>query len=519
VASVTLLSRIGGLVREVIIGRIFGDKAVGSAFAFAFAIPNMFRRLLGEGALSAAFIPAYIEARRAGEGDAARLASLTIAALAAIASAITLVVEVVLLALLLLAPPTADRSLLLRLTMVMLPFMPLICIVAILAGMLQVHGRFAASSSGPLVLNTFMVVVGAYFLYTGQLAGRGVAYVLGVATVASAGTQLFWFLRLLRPYVNWTLKYREAVPRARAMFGKFIPVAIGMGTLQLNAFMDNLIATFALWYSPTLLGYAYPLDTGSNSILAAANRLYQFPLGVFGIAVATAAFPLLSRDAGNPAAFLHTLRRALRLSLFIGLPASVGLALVSRDVTAVMYSGGRTAFSAGGIARAGAVVVGFAPGIWAYSLTHVFTRAFYSLGDTRTPMKLAMCMVALNFVLNITLIWPLREAGLAWSTSISAMLQCVILAWLCRSLLRRSGGEAPLVDAETRGSVVRTIFSTAAMAGAVIGLLRLFPAPATWTAHATALGVAAGAGIVAFVGAAVVLRAPELKWLLHRGSA
>jgi putative peptidoglycan lipid II flippase len=411
---------------------VFQDTAIGSAFATAFAIPNMFRRLFGEGALSAAFIPIYTQAQRDGAPEADRLASLTVAILGAVTGAITLVVEVVLLCILFLTPGTPDRDLSVQLIMVMLPFMPLICIVATLAGMLQVHGKFAAASSGPLILNAFMVAVGGYLLATHQHGSAVTAFIMGVATVGSAVTQLLWFLRLLRPHVAWTIDYRAAVPRARLMLRRFVPVAVGLGTLQINAFLDILISMFPIWFGPTLLGYAYPLDGKSAIILTTAQRLYQFPLGVFGIAVATAVFPMLARHAHEPEHFTDTLRRGLRLSFFIGLPASVGLLLVRLDATAVLFSGGTSGFSADGVLRTAAAVAGFAPGVWAYSLNHVLTRAFYAQGDTRTPMKIAVAMVGLNLVLNLTLIWWLREAGLAWSTSISATVQCAVLVVAAR---------------------------------------------------------------------------------------
>jgi len=226
--GVTLLSRVGGLVRDVLIGRMFGDTVVNSAFAAAFQLPNMFRRLFGEGALSAAFIPAYTDACKAdddrlrGNGgqasgsQAGQLASLTLCVMGLTTAAITVVVELILLAVLLLAPYDAERVLSLRLIMVMMPFMPLICCAAILAGMLQVHGRFGAASSGPLVLNAFIIATGAWCLWSGP-AAEPTAYLIGIATVLSGVTQCFYFHRLLRGRVRLTRAFSEAVPGGRAM--------------------------------------------------------------------------------------------------------------------------------------------------------------------------------------------------------------------------------------------------------------------------------------------------------------
>lgn len=553
VSGVTLLSRVGGLVRDVLIARIFGDTWLGSAFAAAFAIPNMFRRLFGEGALAAAFIPAYTRSLRAGGAapapgqplagprQADRLASLTVAVLGVLTSLLAVLVMAVLLLLSVTLPSDHERELSLRLIVVLMPFMPLICVVAILAGMLQVHGRFGAASSGPLVLNAFIVAVGLYFVVRGERAGPGTAYALGVATVLSGVTQLWWFLRLLRPHARWTIDYRAAVPEARAMLRAFVPVAIGLGTLQLNAFADTLIAMYPIWVGDTIAGQAYPLDEASNVVLSMAQRLYQFPLGVFGIAVATAVFPLLARHAaqgwsGGPgggaafgggsaddrAAFARTLRRGVRLSLFIGLPASVGLALVAPSLTAVLYGHGASGFSAEGVARAAAVVVGFSVGVWAYSLNHVLTRAFYALGDTRTPMRVSLGMVAVNLALNLSLIWSLREAGMAWATSIAAALQALVLSVLLGRRLLAAGAAVPAGEPGLLRGVAGVALASAVMGGAVWLALSLLPpvlAGGGWADQLVRASVATGVGLAVFVGASVALRLPELGWLLTGLSA
>ncbi|MBC7833483.1 MAG: murein biosynthesis integral membrane protein MurJ [Phycisphaerales bacterium] len=511
VSGVTLLSRLGGLARDVLLVHIFGATAVGSAFASAFAIPNMFRRLFGEGALSAAFIPEYTRARKADPALAGQLASLTLVALGAATSAITILIELVLLLVLVLAPPNPDRELSLRLIMLMLPFMPLICGAATLSGILQVHGRYGPAASGPLLLNGFIIAAGLYYIASGRQGGPNAAYTLGAVTVASGLTQSLAFFIILRGQVRWTRAWSAATAPARAMFRRFIPVMLGLGTLQLNAFFDQLIAMWPLWVGPTILGFAYPLDKASAGIIAFTQRLYQFPLGVFGIAVATAIFPLLSRHHDEPAAFLSTLRRGVRLSLFIGLPASIGLMLVRTDATRVLFSFGDSGFDERGLTRSAAVLLGYAPAVWAYSLNHVLTRAFYARADTRTPTRIAIYMVGLNVALNVILIWPLHEAGPPWATSISATLQCLILMHLCRTRL-----DAPVLDAQTRGACARIALASAFMACPVLAFGFLWERPADWSAAALRLLAASVLGAIAYLVAARLLRLPELGWLLSR---
>jgi len=522
----TLGSRVGGLARDIIVGRMFGATWVNSAFSAGFQIPNMFRRLLGEGALSAAFIPEYADATRTSREDADRLASLTLYALGAVAGAITVIAELALLLVLLLTPHTPERDLSLKLIMVMLPFMPLICIVAILAGVLQVHGRYSAAASGPVILNAFIIATGGYFLLTGQLAREGTAYAVGIATVLSGVTQLIWFIRLLRPHVSWTRAWTQARPRAALMLARFIPVAIGLSTLQLNTFLDTLIAMWPNWVGPTILGKPYPLDAASNGILSSTARLYQFPLGVFGVSIAAAVFPLLARHAKEPDHFADTLRRGLRLSLYIGLPATIGLILVRTEAVGVLYGHGKTGWDPAALARAAAVLAGFAVGIWAYSLNQVFTRVFYSQGDTKTPMKVSLAMIAVNLALNLTLIWPLREAGLAWATAASAVLQTAILAALCARMLRRLGGPTAhgiVADAHARLAVAKVVLASALMGATVWTVLWLLSiaqplatsvSPWAWQLIRLLIATAVGGGV--YLVLSKVLRIAELKWLLHR---
>lgn len=515
--GMTLLSRVGGLVRDVLVGRIFGDTAIGSAFAAAFAIPNMFRRLFGEGALSAAFIPAYSAALREGRADADKLASLTVGMLGLVTGGLTVVIELVLLLVLMLGHHDAERALSIKLIMVMLPFMPLICVVAIQAGMLQVHGRFGPAASGPLVLNGFIVSVGVYCVLTGRLGDERVAYALGVATVLSGATQCWWFARLLRPFVTWTRERAGIEERARTMMRKFVPVAVGLGTMQINAFVDVLIAMWPIWVGTTVMGFTYPLDKSSNVIMSLTQRLYQFPLGVFGIAVATAVFPLLARHAHEPGAFLDTLRRGLRLSLFIGVPASAGLVLVRHDAVAVLFGHGGGKWGEESLLKSAAVLAGFGVGVWAYALNHVFTRAFYARQDTATPMRIGMAMVGLNVTLNLVLMWKLREAGLAWATSISAMVQCAVLATvLTRRVGKEMGGGVRLIDEETVRGIAKVLGCTAVMSVLVWAAGWFWPGRETFTRTVVALVGVCAVGGVSYLGLAGLLRVHELRWLMHR---
>ena len=514
VSGLTLISRIAGLIRDLVTVRIFGDTATGSAFAAAFAIPNLFRRLFGEGALSAAFLPAYARLLKTDPPAAHAIASLVVGVLAVITGALALLAGGVLISLAMMLPDDHARAFSLLLVAAMLPYMPLICTAAILGGMLQAHNRFGPWAAAPIILNACILAAAAPFFATENADPQRWAFYIAAAIAAAGVIQVLWSLRMLRGCAQWTRRFDAAKGEAKALLIRIVPALIGLGALQLNAFLDTLIAMWPTWVGPTILGRDYPLDEASNAVLFYAQRLYQFPLGVFGIAVATVVFPQLARASTDPTSFVRTLRDGVRLSLFIALPASVGLCLVRDPLVATVYSGLGDGFSAEGLARASSVVLGYAVAIWSYSLVHVFTRAFYAVGNTRTPMTVSLITVACNLTLNLILIWPLKEAGLAWSTAAASVLQLVMLAVLAR---RRLATE-PLLDRATKASVVRTAGFAAAMGLAVAALQWALPAPGSWAADAGSLVLLIAVGTLVFAAGTASTRAPELGWLLGRNS-
>ncbi|HEX8877321.1 MAG TPA: murein biosynthesis integral membrane protein MurJ [Phycisphaerales bacterium] len=512
VASFTLLSRFTGLARDLLTARLFGDTAVGSAFNAAFQIPNVFRRLFGEGALSAAFLPEYTTLKREAPDAADQLASLVMRLLTLVTGIIVLVIEAGLLVALLLNLDHPDRALSLRLMMLMLPMMPMVCTTAILGGMLQSHGRFGPSAAAPVILNLVMIAAALVpMLWPGVSVQTG-AYLVGAGAVLASVLQIAWSLHALRGRVRWTRATADARDAGRRVLSRFVPVVVGLGTLQLNTWIDTLIAMWPIWIGPTMFGLVLTLDDSSNSILSYTSRLYQFPLGVFGIAVATAVFPLLSRTAKDPAAFQDVLQRGVRLSLFIGIPASVGLVLVREDLVRTMFG----TFSAEGLSRSALVVACYAPAVWAYSLNHVLTRAFYARGDTKTPMRIAVAMVAINLALNLTLIWWLREAGLALATGSCAMIQAIVVGVVAARRLH-----VRILDRALIQGVLKLCLLAVLMGLAVAASNWLFTAAGMidgrWRSHFLRLLVATAVGAGTYAAAAFVFRAAELRWLLQRG--
>ena len=509
ISSLTLVSRVLGLVRDVVTARLFGDTAVGSAFAAAFAVPNTFRRLFGEGALAAAFVPEYASLVEQDARAADRFASFTVALLGFATAALTVLAELGLWCALWMSEPGTARHFSIGLVMVALPFMPLICIAATLAGVLQTHGRFGPPAAQPIVLN--LCVLGAAGLHAllGGASRESAATLLCAAVVLSGALQVAWSLWALRPHVRWTRVLAGVGQSARRLLRRWAGAIIGLGTLQASALIDVVLAMWPIWFGPTMLGLAYPLDEQSNAILFYAQRLYQFPLGVFGIAVATAAFPLLSRLASQREAFHVALNDALSLSLAIALPASAGLMLVSGDLTATLFGGGG-GFSDAGSDRAASALVGYASCVWAYACNQVLTRAFYAKGDTRTPAFVSLYALGMNLVLNLTLIWVFREAGLAWATAIAAGFQTAVLV----VLLGRKHDVRVLGVAVRRGW--KAFPCTAAMAVVVVAVLVLLPNPGSWAMHAGRLAACVGVGGAAYILAAWAMGYGELSRMLRR---
>ncbi|MEY3025367.1 MAG: Lipid flippase MurJ [Planctomycetota bacterium] len=529
--SLTLVSRVTGLVRDAALASVFGISPFTDAFNFAFQIPNLFRRLFGEGAISAAFVPRYTELVRDDPERARRYAGLMLGFLASLLWAIVIAGELLILWLwsnapevqCTIGPPTTVGGVMLptigaqyprlayELAAIMLPYMPMVCLVAVGGAALQTHGRFGPTAASPIILNLLMIaaMLGLYPLaVAGSLDPAAHLRVLALAVLVAGAVQLAWTLVALR---SARPVFAPRDPSARSIVRDTLlgvgPMMLGLGVIQVNIVVDGLIASWPSIVGPTILGFDYPLAEGAMTALTNAARLYEFPLGVFGISIATAIFPQLARLNNDPPAFAATVRRGLRMTVFVGLPASVGLMLVGRDAVRVLFE--RGAFTAEDTARVAWVLLGFAPAIWAYQSIHILTRAFYALKEPMTPVRIAVAMVLLNLALNLTLIFtPLRESGLAWSTSICAFVQTIVLA---RALRGRADA---VIEREVIGGFVRSALAAALMAAALLAMARVLPDPSGTPGAAAVLAakVVVGAGV--FAAAARMLGMEELGWTI-----
>jgi len=527
-SALTLVSRAFGLARDWAVAWLFGLGPVGDAFDLAFTIPNLFRRLFGEGALTAAFIPQYtkLRGRRGGSGSgdepaadgapagvADQLAGVVVYALLMALVAAAAAGSLLLVGLIFAGVFDGRGALTAKLTLVTVWYMPAVCVSAILAAILQVHGRFAVPSALPVLLNVLIIgaALGAGLGAEGLSAG-GRAFIVAGAVVVAGLLQVGWLLGAMRRAGARLGRGGRHAPTVRQSGRRLLlqwgPTALGLAVFQLNALSDKVIAMAFSGSS------GEPMAAGAVITLGLASRLYEFPLGVFGIAVATAIFPALASASKDPVRMRALVQQGARLTLFIGLPATAGLVLVRGPLcTAIYDEAGRLDASAAG--RIAWVLLGYAPAVWAYALNHLLIRAFYAHEDTATPMKVSLAMVGLNLPLNLLLIWPLGAAGLAASTAICAALQAAVLARRVRRHVSRP------IDRAILRRVGAMLGATAVMAGVV---WIVHEAIVGWTALSVEerggavalLGAMVVAGVGSYLAAARLMRMEELDWLLRR---
>lgn len=507
-----------GLVRDILCASVFGTGMVWDAFAVAFRIPNLFRRLFGEGALTAAFIPVFTEyMEKRGEREAWKLLSVVATALGIFLVLLVVLGEGFFYILPKVTPLSEKWQLVLDLSAVMLPYMPLICLAALLSAALNCLRHFLMPALSPVVLNVCWI---AGLLFLSPMMGNtqkemifGVAVAIIVAGVLQYGMQLL-VLRNKGNIVNPVLE--PSHPGLKQMIGLIGPVVFGLAVVQVNVLSDSLIAV-GLSSSPggpdtfTFLGktYNYPIHSGAASVLYYGDRIIEFPLALVGIAMATAMFPTLSTYAvrENWDAYSATLRRVLKVVVFISIPASIGLMILGGPIVELFFM--RNAFTEESALRTTSVILFYSIGIWAYCSLHILIRAFYSLQDTLTPVKVGVSMVGLNLVLNLSLIWSLREGGLALATAISAMVQTTVLFVILRRRLRIVG-----FWTDISGSLVKTILASVVMALACMATLNMFPEQhGELLLRAARLFVPLPVAVATFLVTAYVLRSEELLYL------
>ena len=438
IAFLTVISRVFGMLRDMAFSYFFGLTGMMDVWAIAFMVPNLSRRIFGEGAAASSLIPVYSEELKKNPEGSLGLARTVTTVIFMILAGLVVVGEVIIWLYCRYSDPVPSTRRMLILIAIMLPYMCLICTVAILAGLLNSHRHFAMPAAAPIALN--LVIISALCISgwgCGMIPEKQV-YVLAVAVVLAGVLQL---IMQVVPLAKHGVTLRPAWQVRTAPFKKVIllmaPMIVGLTVTQVNTLADGVIAK---WLSGSeqkgltlfLFGreVLYPVREGAVASLYFSQRLYQFPLGVLGISLVTAIFPVLSAAAADNDEQLlsRTIRQGIAAAFFIALPATIGLMLVSRPLIAVLYQHGR--FSPEDTKQVQMVLIFYAIGLCGYFLQQLVTRAFYSLKDSKWPARTAVLAVFVNVILNLTLIWPLGVGGLALATATCSYLQVGILLFL-----------------------------------------------------------------------------------------
>ncbi len=518
----TLVSRLLGMLRDVATAALFGlsQGGVMDAFVVAFRIPNTFRRLFGEGALSASYLPVLTAELELSLQRARSLASVVFVWLSLLLMVLLALLESACGLVWFFWGDVPGMGLLTGLTAVMLPYMLFICLAAQAAATLNAHGHFAAPALAPALLNTCWLV--GVWIIAPCLTDDKQAQAYVVAGCVLVSGLLQWLLQLLvLPRFGYHFHYdwQTSRPAVARIAWAMLPMTLGLAVTQINTLLNSFIAwgLSAPAGGPDafqLLGrhVAYPLSQGAAASIYYGERMYELPLALFGLAVATSIYPLLSRHAarGDHQAVARDLTFGLRLVLFLALPAAVGLMIISEPLARLLFQ--RGSFTADDTLRAARVISCYAAGVWAYCAIPVLVRGFYSLGDRGTPVRVGCLAVVVNLALNLLLIWPMAEAGLATATSTAAVVQAVLLATLF------SSRKVPLGWAPLLRTAARSALATIAMALVALGLLGSLPAGSALIQQAihTLLPAATGAG--AYLAVYWLLGGEELAllWGRHR---
>ncbi len=423
ISIATMLSRILGLVREQLIAFMFSRTAT-DAFYVAFRIPNLLRDLFAEGAMSSAFVPTFTEyLRKRSIEDAWRLASIVINFLFVILSTVTI-----------LGILYSDRivsmfagefrsepgkfELTVQLTQIMFPFLPLVALAAIAMGILNSHGNFFIPALAPALFNVGSIIVAPSLYYWFLHHGWDPILGMAIGTLTGGLLQLLAQIPpLLRKGFTYSLDFSWGHPGVQRIFLLMGPGMIGLASTQINIFVNTWLATSQGEGPVSWLNYAF--------------RLMQFPLGIFGVAIATAALPTISAQIATNETELvtQTLSTSLRMVMMVNIPASLGLISLSHPIIAIIYQHGR--FKESDAVSTSNALIFYAIGLFAYSSIKVVVPVFYAFGRSRVPVLISTFIVGLNIALNLILIHPLGYLGLALGTSLASFINMfLLLYWL-----------------------------------------------------------------------------------------
>jgi putative peptidoglycan lipid II flippase len=487
IGGLTMVSRIAGFAREMLMSRIMGASSAADAFFVAFRLPNTFRRLFGEGAFSAGFVPLFSQRLHSegGEEAARQFSEEVLAVFLPTLVLFTLVFEIIMPGFVALISGYSGAKLDLAtwLTRITFPYLVLISLVSLFSGILNSLAKFSAAAFAPALLNVAMLVALIFVRDGGAITATALAVAVTVGGFIQIGL-LWWSAK--RSGISLKLRRPRMTPSVRQFVRVVIPATLGAGVYQISAFIDTFFLT--------------RIGEGAMSYFNYADRLNQLPLGVIGAALGTAILPQVSRfvGAGDGAAAARVQGEAAELATLLCLPAALALGVSAGPLVGVLFGGGR--FTSGDAATTALTLAIIVTGLPAYVLVKVLTPGFYARQDTATPVKTAGVVLAANVALNFLLIPPFGIAGLAAAIAICSWLNCVILY----VILQRRGHFR--VEGWLASRIARQLAAGLFMAAALWAIGVLLNG---WFAGST---IQKMAGVVALVGGGMAVYFP-LVWL------
>ncbi len=491
----TMVSRVLGFARDMLIAAILGAGPVADAFFVALKLPNLFRRLFGEGAFNAAFVPEFAGLLAAeGPGAAKRFAQESFGVMTFWLLLVTILGEIAMPGVIRVIAPgfaaTPEKfALAVTLTRITFPYLILICLAALVSGVLNGMERYTAAAASYVLFNIISIACMLWLTPYTPTAGHALSWGVTISGVAQLGL-LMWAAR--NAGMGLGVPRPRLTPRVKLLLRRMAPGLVGAGVTQLNLAVDVIIASL--------------LPAGTVSLLYYADRVQQLPLGVIGTAVGTALLPLLSRQVrgGEAEAAISTLNRAIEYTLVLTLPAALALMVSAYPIMWALF--GRGAFDTESARLSGQALAAYGLGLPAFVLVKVLAPGFFARGDTATPVKVGMVAVALNLTLNVALMVPLRHVGPAMATSIAAIFNVVALA----AVLHRQGHLRP--DAQLRRRLGRMLLASLAMGAALYFAQSWLFAMATHDlTRLLALAALVSIGLLAYVIATQLTGAYDLR--------
>jgi putative peptidoglycan lipid II flippase len=457
ISVATTGSRILGFIRDILLARIFGATGSTDAFFIAYRIPNLFRELFAEGSMSAAFIPVFTETlTKEGREDAKKLASQVLAFLMSAVAVICFLG-------MLLAPyvvsviaPGFIKSpekfaLTVKLTRIMFPFLFFISLAALAKGVLNSLKSFFVPALAPIFLNLAIITSALFF------ASKFDVPLIAIGLAVSVGGALQVAIQIpdlkKRGFLVMPL-FSFVHPGLKKIFRLLIPAIVGMGVAQINIFISTIFVSY--------------LSGGAATYLYYAMRFVHLPIGIFGVAMATAVLPALSEHAARKDndALRDTFSFSLRLLFFITLPAMAGLIVLGEPIIQVLLQRGE--FDAHAAAETAYALIFYSSGLWAFVGTRIVASTFYSMQDTKTPVKIAVLSVLTNIIFSFILMGPLRHGGLAFANAIASAVNFIVLFYLLRKRLVTVDGR------KIFRSFIKTGIASAVMGFAGLYALKLY---------------------------------------------